>query len=219
MVKPMLTISQHDAESHFVRPDGVTRTSVLQAIPSYQPVRDAQGVALRFTQPHYFSTALSGALAGVPLWQRIRLKVQGAFARNRAAAVMRRAGMVNGAGLGAYGYGAAYGYGHGYSTDVPYESSIALPSTHGPGQYGLLQANEQMAHVAMRITAGLPPQATMPAVAESNYAAAMRVAPDVTARPAALARMVKNYAPHQVAQAGYGKAIGIFNRLRTWWYG
>lgn len=208
----MLTISQHGAESHFVRPDGVTRTSVLQAIPGYQPVQNAQGVALRFTQPHYFSTALSGALGGVPLWQRVRLKVQAAFARSRAAAVMRRAGMVN-------GLGQAYGYGHGQSTDVPYEASIALPSTRGPGNYGVLQANEQMAHVAMRITAGLGPTSIMPDVAESKYAAAMRVAPDVTAQPNALALMVTRYAPNQVAQAGYGRAIGFFNRMRTWWYG
>lgn len=204
----MLTITKHGAEAHFVRPDGVMRTSVLQAIPGYHPAQNAQGVALRFTQPHYFSTTLSGALgAGIPLLQRIALKVRSAVARRRALAVMRRAGAVSGLG-GLFG-----------NTDIPYEAVIALPTVHGPGKYGHINANEQMAHVAMRITAGLPPQATMPDVAEAKMAAAARIAPNYAAMPSELAARVAAYAPPQVAMAAYKRGIGWFNRVRMWWYG
>lgn len=49
-------MAKHGAERHFVRPDGVYRTSVLQAIPGYQPVSNAQQVAARFTAAPYFAT-------------------------------------------------------------------------------------------------------------------------------------------------------------------
>lgn len=209
-------VTQHGAESHFVRPDGVTRSSILQAIPGFNPVANAQGVALRFTQPHYFAmtvpdagggvSGLGGlAFAGIPLWQRVRLKIQSAIARSRATAVMRRAAMN---GLGGFG-----------NSDVPYEAITSLPNAFGPGSYGLAPANEQMAMVAMRISAGLPPQEIMPDVAQSKYQAAGAIAPNYAQIPSQMAAMVQNYAPPLVASAAYQRGIDFFTRLRTWWYG
>ena len=210
-------VPQHGAESHFVRPDRVMRTSVPSAIPGFDPVANAHGVALRFTQPHYTALnvsdsggAVSGlagfAAAGLPLWQRIRLKIASAIARQRAIAVMRRAAL-NG-GLAGFG-----------SSDVPYEAVTSLPNAFGPGKYGIAPAHEQMALVAMRITSGLPPQATMPDVAQSQFQAAAAIAPNYAAIPAEKAAMVANYAPTYVAQRAFARGIGFFNRLRMWWYG
>lgn len=210
-------VPQHGAESHFVRPDGVTRSSILQAIPGFAPVENAQGVALRFTQPHYFALtvpsnggAVSGlagfAAGGIPLWQRIRLSVQAAFARARATAVMRRAALH---GLGGFG-----------NSDVPYEAVTSLPNAFSPGQYGIRSANDQMSMVAMRITAGLPPQVTMPAVAQSHYQAAAAIAPNYAAMPAQLAARAQAYVPQGiVSSAAMHRALDFFTRLRTWWYG
>lgn len=49
-------MKKHDAERHFVRPDGVYSTSVLQAIPGFQPVSNAHQIAQRFTAAPYFAT-------------------------------------------------------------------------------------------------------------------------------------------------------------------
>lgn len=205
----MLAITQHGAEAHFVRPDGVMRSSIIRAIPGFQPVENAQGVALRFTQPHYFATTLSGAgLGGIPLWQRVRLAIQSAIARKQAVAVMRRAAAVN--GLGGYGF---------RGSDVPYEIATALPSVSGPGRYGFINANEQMAHIAMRITAGIAPDGLVPGVAQTQMQAAAAVAPNYAAEPARLASMVDNYVTGDVANAAYARAMNFFNRIRMWWFG
>ncbi len=47
----MSIVIRHGAGSHFVRPDGVYRTSVLQSVGGYQPQADVQAVATAFTSP------------------------------------------------------------------------------------------------------------------------------------------------------------------------
>jgi len=60
---------KHGAERHFVRPDAVHRSSILQAIPGYQPVSNAHQVAARFTAAPYFATfhqpAMSAPVSGL----------------------------------------------------------------------------------------------------------------------------------------------------------
>lgn len=44
-------MAKHGAEDHFLRPDGVYITSVLQPTVGYDPVGDAQAVGARFVAP------------------------------------------------------------------------------------------------------------------------------------------------------------------------
>lgn len=62
------TYQKHGAEQHYVRPDGVMRTSVVQAIPGFRPVSNAQAIAQRFTSlpgPTYCPTQVPAASSPV----------------------------------------------------------------------------------------------------------------------------------------------------------
>lgn len=48
-----MLIARHGGSSHYVRPDAVYKTSVLQSIVGYQPQQDVMGVAQDFTQGPY----------------------------------------------------------------------------------------------------------------------------------------------------------------------
>lgn len=54
-----MLITRHGGESHYVRPDGVYRTSVLQSIYGYQPGADVQSVAQIFTQGPPMATMIT----------------------------------------------------------------------------------------------------------------------------------------------------------------
>jgi hypothetical protein len=57
----MLTVERHGGGSHFVRPDRVYRTGVLQSTMGYDPTADAQSVGASFTQyPMDLSVPTSG---------------------------------------------------------------------------------------------------------------------------------------------------------------
>lgn len=236
---------QHGQEMHFVRPDRVYRTAVLTSIPGYHPVSNAHAIAARFTTPHYYATRLPSAPVGLsgygfgalPLWSRIKLAMSGYFARKKAARLMARAGAVSGWGLGGFGQ-LPPGIARGepmmasdlppgitrrvpmlYPTNVPYDPLVALQPTHGPGEYGVLAANTQMAEMALAIVAGLPPETTRPNVAEPQIEAAGRIAPNYAMIPSQQAAKVNDYASGRIAWAAYRRGIGFFNAVRMWWFG
>lgn len=51
-----MAFNKHGAEAHFVRPDRVGYTSVLQAIPGFRPVQNAQQIAWEFTAAPFYAT-------------------------------------------------------------------------------------------------------------------------------------------------------------------
>lgn len=71
----MQTITRHGGASHFVRPDGIYRTSVLQPAIGYDPNADVQSVAASFTQyPMDLQTNGLGNLRGIGFIDRLRLQ-------------------------------------------------------------------------------------------------------------------------------------------------
>lgn len=73
-----MALNKHGAEAHFVRPDRVGYTSVLQAIPGYQPVQNAQEVAWRFVGAPFYSTGpgtFAGAFGAPKMSLRDRLRM------------------------------------------------------------------------------------------------------------------------------------------------
>ena len=98
----MTQVIRHGGESHFVRPDGVFRTSVLQPIVGYQPDADVQMVTQAFTQGPPYGTVLSGPFA-TGWMQRLGLRIKAMFAKSNASA-FQNVGMQ---GVPQYGAGPA----------------------------------------------------------------------------------------------------------------
>lgn len=94
-----MLITRHGGDSHYVRPDGVYRTSVLQSIFGYQPGVDVQSVAQAFTQGPPMATMitddggttvadggtapLSGLFGPGPI-ARLGLRIKAAWAARKA---------------------------------------------------------------------------------------------------------------------------------------
>lgn len=58
-----MLIARHGGSSHYVRPDQVYRTGVLQPIVGYQPQQDVMAVAQQFTQgPYSFQAGNAGTM-------------------------------------------------------------------------------------------------------------------------------------------------------------
>lgn len=76
----MALITRHGGGSHYVRPDAVYRTSVLQSIVGYQPQADVQAVAAAFTLGPTGAmtvTGLSGLRGAGPIatwWANVKAK-------------------------------------------------------------------------------------------------------------------------------------------------
>ena len=49
----MTTVMRHGGDSHYMRPDGVYKTAVLQPLVGYSPQQDVMNVAQEFTQGPY----------------------------------------------------------------------------------------------------------------------------------------------------------------------
>lgn len=209
-----LITMKHGAEFHFVRPDGVYRTSVLQAIPGYQPVSNAQGVAARFTAAPYFATTLSGLRGpfgeGLTWWDQIKIRWAAFVERMRAARAQAMLKKV-----------AATSTVPGPNPAGPPTAVAALPPAQGDGQYGVGPANEAMAKVGAAITAGLVrsgDDALPPAVAQSQWAAGTRIAPSYTDMVQHMAAMAERGQPPFIGQRAYQSAYNRFRAQRTWWW-
>ncbi len=151
---------RHGEEMHLIRPDGVYITSVLTAIPGYQPIMNAQDVAARFTaiwQPRV-QDALSGPGLGerpLGLIERARLWM----ARQKFKAELRKRGMSG-----------------------PDDTAMAIPTANAPQ----FNRQEQAAlAISMRaVTQGAHP---FPPVLNPAAAAAANITP-IAYAPAALSR-------------------------------
>jgi hypothetical protein len=90
----MLQISRHGGSDHFVRPDRVYATSVLQPVQGYQPNQDVQAVAGEFTQypmSLQVKSGLAGFLGAAPTinaFQRAKLWMQSKMASKRTGQFM-----------------------------------------------------------------------------------------------------------------------------------
>jgi len=88
----MTTIVRHGGGSHYMRPDRVYRTSVLQPMVGYRPDVDVQAVAQEFaTGPVYGMYADAPGMSGLGqpnIFQRMKLRIQGALASRRAQQFM-----------------------------------------------------------------------------------------------------------------------------------
>jgi hypothetical protein len=203
-------MKKHGAEMHFVRPDFVHRTSVLQAIPGYQPVSNAYEIAQRFTAAPYFATALNGSFYGnLPFWEKMRIHWAAMKAKWQAKRVPAMTAAV--AATAPPVMPAA----------PPSAVPAGLPSA-GQTQYGVGPANAAMANVGMRITAGLVQtgdDAMPPSVAVPQNDAAQQIAPQTAADVRQLAMMVQEGVPGYVGQSAYQAALDRWNRQRSmWWY-
>lgn len=83
----MTTMIRHGGGSHFMRPDGVFRTSVLQPMAGYSPGADVQSVAMAFTAP-FGPNGLNGFgnSGGIAAWWS---GVKAKWAAKRAAVAAR----------------------------------------------------------------------------------------------------------------------------------
>lgn len=205
-------MAKHGAEMHFVRPDGVYRTSVLQAIPGYQPVSNAYEVSTRFTAAPYFATTLAGPS---PFWEKVKMRwamMKAQWQANRVPGMtMQVAAMAQ------------------PTVQAAPQSPITAgllpnvgPSSPESVKYGIGPANEMMANVGMRITAGLVQtgdDALPPQVAVPQLTAAQTIAPEAAMNVRQLARMVQNGVPGFVGQSAYQAAMERWNKQRSfWWY-
>jgi hypothetical protein len=198
------TTEKHGAELHFVRPDGVYRTSVLQAIPGYQPVSNAMEVAARFTAAPYFATALSGLGAdALPWWQQLKIRIQAWAAQRQAKRVQSM--LMRLAALAPPG-----------SMQPSTPGVAALPPAQGTGGYGQ-GPTEQMANVGMQITAGIVKSGddiNQPSVVAPELPTAQGIAPNVANVPADLAAMIHGLVPNQVSSAAITSAMNRWYKLR-----
>jgi hypothetical protein len=128
----MQTITRHGGGSHWVRPDRVYRTGVIQSAMGYDPGADVQDVAASFVAYPMDLQAPDSGLSGLrglgafgvssmPLLQRLRLRYEAWKARRRARQMM---GWHYGEGLGHGNYGM---YGLGDSDGDAREMGVAYP--------------------------------------------------------------------------------------------
>lgn len=218
-------MKKHGAEMHFVRPDFVHRTSVLQAIPGYQPVSNAQAVAARFTAAPYFATFMNpqanglGAhaayayLPGLRGNEDIVTKVKVWWANVKAKWMAKRV--------------PAMAANISSMQNVP-----AAPQAFNPGLPNVRSDNpeayrygagptEQMAQVGLKITQGLVQtgeDALPPSIAVPENDAAGQLAPDAAARFIQITRMVENNVPGFVGRSAYEASVNRWNGLRSWWW-
>lgn len=201
---------RHGAEMHFVRPDAVYRTSVLQAIPGYQPVSNAHQVAARFTAAPYFATTLQGLNEALPLWDRIRFRVRAWMDRMQAKQAIRQSAAV-----------AAMAQ----PVRAPASQAIAALPPIGPNSpqatnYGA-SPKETMMNAAYQITAQAASAGNSvapPSVAEPEFDAAGRISPKYFAMPGRLAAMSQAGVPSFVADQAYRASMNKWNGVRQWWW-
>jgi hypothetical protein len=120
----MTTVMRHGADSHYLRPDAVYRTSVIQPLIGYSPQQDVMNVAAEFTQgPYAFQqgTGLGLARRGSPIrlmgpgyhgpiadwWTRVKAKWAMLKAQYQAQKAMRAAAKAGMHGLGFTPFGPA----------------------------------------------------------------------------------------------------------------
>jgi len=203
-------MQKHGAELHFVRPDAVYSTSVLQPIPGYQPVSNAYEVATRFTAPQQFGADLNGLgqADGLTWWQKLRFRFAAAAHRRRAENMHRFLARLSHVAPAAP------------QTPAPPVFLPLSPIGPGHGGHGTKPALENMARVATQITAGivrsgedaLPPGV---AVAPQTRMAA-DVAPDYSAVPAMLASLIQAGIPFDIAEKAVAAAVESWQAARSW---
>ena len=69
---------RHGADSHYLRPDAVYRTSVIQPLIGFSPQQDVMAVAGEFTQGPY-SFQQGGALSGLGLARSSPIRLMGPY--------------------------------------------------------------------------------------------------------------------------------------------
>lgn len=212
-------MAKHGAELHFIRPDAVHRSSVLQAIPGFQPVSNAHNITARFTAVPQFTTAMElngyglrgvyGYGLGVPrpsLLDRLRARWAEVVARIRAKQTMRLLpAPVAVAPVAA---------------PRPLSPGQMAPSS-GAGQYGVGPAKENMAKVGAMITAGSVrsgEDAMPPGVARPPLTAGVQIAPGAFDQFAQLAQMVRRGQPAFVGQSAYEAAAQRWVAARRAWF-
>ncbi len=204
---------------HFVRPDGAYRTSVLQAIPGYQPVSNAQSVAARFTSAPYFATVMPQGTPSSPMagfgahtayhylpgfqgtpdfvtkakmwWANMKAKF---MAHKVPAMVAQMAQMQT-------------------TPDAPQTSYGTLPNAQANSPQVATNAgapSAAMAQVALQITQG--------STAVPQNDAAAQIAPDYAMNFTKITRMMENGVPGFVGRSAYDASINRWNGLRSMWW-
>ena len=202
-------MAKHGAEMHFVRPDFVYRTSVLQAIPGYQPVSNAQEIAARFTSAPYFATTLSGLGQTMPVWERIKLRWQAWRERTQAKRIAKQ--------VAALAPTTARPPGQSYADALP---PATYPADQRQQQYSN-RPGENMANVGLQITAGIVQTGDdimPPGVARTEFTAAGQIDPRTAAIPGQMASMMQSTVPPMVGDAAYKAAMARWNGLRQMWW-
>jgi hypothetical protein len=208
-----MTMKKHGAEAHFVRPDGVYRTSVLQAIPGYQPVSNAYNVAARFTTGPYFAMQLNGLSdAQLTPMQKIRLRWEAWKARMHA----RRVGALT----------ARVAASTNMPTKPPGMDVAAIPTAAANApiavDYGAAPARENMAKVGAQITAGLIQNGEQalpaPPMAQTEFERANLIDPNMAAVPGQMAAMMQAGVPVFVGDQAYQAAMARWQGMRNWWW-
>ncbi len=104
------SVDQHGETSHYLRPDGVYMTGVVQPTAGFQPVRDSEMIAAEFAQGQLSPGALNGVRqaqllgargrqaqllglrgAGLGFFTRAKLWAQGAMDKMKAASIVKSA--------------------------------------------------------------------------------------------------------------------------------
>lgn len=181
--KSQLGAATHGETSHYIRPDGVYATGVVQPTGGYRPIYDSQQVAIEFANSGALAGARNAQLlgnqlqllglrgTGIPIWQRVRLWWQGFMSKRQAASIVKAAVDAQAAATGQTKQEAAVTL---FNTSLPADNvADQLP---GSAPNGAVQ--QQMVNEAMAITgnpgtwqpgANAPTQSAQQAAGEIAY--------------------------------------------------
>lgn len=201
-------MAKHGAEMHFVRPDFVHRTSVLQAIPGYQPVSNAYEVAARFTAAPYFATTLSGNVDIVTRFKLWWLNVKARWQAKRVPAAAQAVAALA---------PPVASYGDQVQPGLPNSGEFSPEST----QYGVGPAHQAMSNIGLMITQGAVQAGSAvspPSIAITQQGYAKKIDPDMYLRPGEYAAMIQAGVPSVISDRAIKAAMNRWNGQRNWWW-
>ncbi len=228
-----LTITKHGGTSHLVRPDGVYATGVVQPTGNYQPALDSQLVAQEFADSGQLAPASLNGLrratllgqhgqqlqllaglrgANINFFTRIKLWLQGAASKAKAATAVRAAIAAQ---------AAATGQTKAEAKTQLFNTAIAANYQSGdyPGSSPAGASTTAMADYGAALVAGGGAQtynSYAPVMSAQDAAAA--IAPQITGEPAALAQLGSPYGRRpsggRAVAVGNQNAIARFYRAR-----
>ena len=194
-------VDQHGETSHYIRPDAVYMTGVVQPTAGFQPVRDSEMIANEFAQGQLAPGVLAGVRnaqllglagqraqllglhgAGLGFFNRIKLWFQGAFSKMQAAAIVKQAVAAQAAATGQSTAAAATQL---FNTALP---NGAMANDY-PGSAPAGAQNAQQAAAAENIVNGSGTQQYQTPPTQSANQSAAGIAPKLFLAPAALARI------------------------------